>query len=429
MKFKYTISAFVALAAIIPTDAHEPDFGRNFCDSTLRVDYIFGGNAKKSDVYLKGQSKRAGWAGRRHNLDRIPYTGNGIVTVVDSLSGDTIYRHSYSSLFLEWQSTDEAKRADRSFEHTVLLPLPRRAAVITAELLDTRHRPVARTTYTYSPGDILVEQRSPKNPAEWKYIHKGGDPEQTIDVVILAEGYSPEEKDKFYEDAAKSVEAILTLEPYNSMRDRFNFVAAATTDSDHGVTIPRLGEWKHTPFSSNFDTFYMDRYLTTDHIFDIHDAASHVPYEHVIILANCDTYGGGGVYNSYTLTTTGHKNFAQVVAHEFGHSFGGLADEYYYEGDAMQEMYPSDAEPWEPNITTLHDFKGKWENLLKPGTPVPTPADNAGKYPVGVYEGGGYTAKGVYRPAISCRMHDNDWPGFCPACAQALQRLIDFYTR
>lgn len=429
MKFKYAISAFVAFNAVIPVVAHEVDFDRNFCDSTLRVDYIFGGNAKKSDVYLNGQSKRAGWAGRRHNLDHLPYTGNGIVTVVDSLSGDTIYRHSYSSLFLEWQSTDEAKRADSSFEHTVLLPLPRCAAVITAELLDSRHHPVARTTHTYSPDDILVKQRTPKNPAEWKYIHKGGDPEQTIDVVILAEGYSPEEKDKFYEDAVKSVEAILTLEPYNSMRDRFNFVAVATTDSDHGVTIPRLGEWKHTPFSSNFDTFYMDRYLTTDHIFDIHDAASHVPYEHVIILANCDTYGGGGVYNSYTLTTTGHKNFAQVVAHEFGHSFGGLADEYYYEGDAMQEMYPSDAEPWEPNITTLHDFKGKWENLLKPGTPVPTPVDKAKKYPVGVYEGGGYTAKGVYRPAISCRMHDNDWPGFCPACAQALQRLIDFYTR
>ncbi|MDE6430560.1 MAG: M64 family metallopeptidase, partial [Duncaniella sp.] len=160
---------------------------------------------------------------------------------------------------------------------------------------------------------------------------------------------------------------------------------------------------------------------------DIHNAISGIPYEHIIILANTDEYGGGGIYNSYTLTTARHKNFRPVVVHEFGHSFGGLADEYFYEQE-QEESYPLDVEPWEPNITTLVDFDSKWKHLVKEETPVPTPEKSAAIYPVGVYEGGGYTFKGVYRPADRCRMRDNDWPVFCPACEEALANLIDFYA-
>ena len=103
--------------------------------------------------------------------------------------------------------------------------------------------------------------------------------------------------------------------------------------------------------------------------------------------------------------------------------------EYFYEDDVMEDSYPLDVEPWEPNITTLVDFKSKWELLLKEGTPVPTPESDADKYPTGVYEGGGYSFKGVYRPADHCRMRDNFAPDFCKACAAAINRLIDFYTK
>ena len=152
------------------------------------------------------------------------------------------------------------------------------------------------------------------------------------------------------------------------------------------------------------------------------------PYEHLIILANTPEYGGGGIYNSYTLTTARHKQFRPVVVHEFGHSFGGLADEYFYESEANEEAYPTEVEPWEPNITTLADFKGKWENLIPKDAPRPTPVSEAAKWPVGLYEGGGYVSHGVYRPADNCRMRTNTAPDFCPACRQALCRLIDFYT-
>ena len=159
---------------------------------------------------------------------------------------------------------------------------------------------------------------------------------------------------------------------------------------------------------SNFSTFYSDRYLTTGNVKAVHDLLTGIPYEHIIILANTDEYGGGGIYNSYTLTTARHENFKPVVVHEFGHSFGGLADEYFYDNDDISTSdYHAGIEPWEPNITTLADFGKKWEDMLKAGTPVPTPSADAQLYPTGVYEGGGYVSKGVYRPADECRMRDN----------------------
>ena len=403
------------------------EFSRNFADSTLRIDCIVAGNDSVSQVFLARQKKLKGWAGRRHNLAEIPYVGNGIVTVCDSLSGDTIYRHSFSTLFREWQSTDEARTTSKAFENSFLVPLPRRAALITVELLDNRHERVASNTHLFSPDDILVEPAHNPAPAPYHYIHRGADPEKAIDIAILAEGFKADEMGAFNAKALEAMEALFSHEPFKSRREDFNIVVVETPSVDSGMSVPRENNWKNTAFNSNFDTFYSDRYLTTGNVFRIMDSIDHVPYEHIIILANSDVYGGGGIYNSYTLTTTGHDRFRPVVVHEFGHSFGGLADEYFYEGDVMEDSYPFDVEPWEPNITTLVDFDSKWKPLLKEGTPVPTPVEKAKKYPVGVYEGGGYSFKNIYRPADHCRMRDNDTPDFCPACRRAIDTLIDFY--
>jgi hypothetical protein len=147
------------------------------------------------------------------------------------------------------------------------------------------------------------------------------------------------------------------------------------------------------------------------------------------MLANTDEYGGGGIYNSFELTTAHNKNFFPVVTHEFGHSFGGLGDEYFYDDDVMTDTYPLDAEPWEPNITTLIDFDSKWKEIIVKDTPIPTPTELADQYPVGIYEGGGYSSKGIYRPSYDCRMRTNKYPEFCPACQRWLRHIIDFYTR
>lgn len=404
------------------------DFDRVFNDSTLRLDYVLAGNADNSAVYIKSQSKTPGWFGRRHNLSKLPYIGNGIITMRDVATGDTLYRHPFSTLFCEWQATDEARETNKAFENSFLVPLPRQETDIVIELLDKYHNPVTSNRHRYRPDDVLVAQK-PRTPYEVRELHHGGDSKEAIDIVIMAEGYTRPEMGKFFEQAQKVVEAVFTHEPFKSRQKDFNFWAVGSESAESGVSTPKQNDWRNTLLGSHYSTFYSDRYLTAPREGAMHDALTGVPYENIIVLANASTYGGGGIYNSYTLTTAGHETFTVVCVHEFGHGFGGLADEYFYDDDVMSGSYPLDVEPWEPNITTLVDFDSKWKDMLVPGTPVPTPVAKKDKYPLGAFEGGGYTSKGVYRPADECRMRNNTWPTFCPACDRALNRLIDFYTK
>ena len=232
----------------------------------------------------------------------------------------------------------------------------------------------------------------------------------------------------FIKDAQTATEALFAHEPFKSMKDRFNVIAVKAPSAESGTSEPSRGIWRHTALSSHFDTFYSDRYLTTLNLNDMHDWLAGTPYEHIIVLVNTDNYGGGGILNSYNLSMTHHPQFCPVVVHEFGHSFAGLADEYAYEQEPIP-MYPHDVEPWEPNITTLHDFRNKWEDMITKGTPTPTPCTKKNETRIGIYEGAGYSMKGVYRGMQDCRMRTNSNPIFCPICQRAIQRLIDFYTR
>lgn len=420
---------FLLIGLAVTVSLSGQNFNDYFADKTLRLDYLFVGNTQHQEVTLRELSCLPGWAGRRHHLSELPLKGDGQIHVRDKASGVEIYSHSFSSLFQEWLDTDEAKGSTKGFENTFLVPFPLRSVEIETLLFDARGEVATRFVHTVDPADILIHAKGTGEILPHKYIWKGGDVEQCIDIAILAEGYTEEEMERFYQDATIAMESLFNHEPFGSMKERFNIVAVASPSIDSGVSVPRLGEWRRTAFGSHFSTFYSDRYLTTSDVRSIHDALSGIAYEHIIILANTDEYGGGGIYNAFTLTTAHHKDFRPVVVHEFGHSFGGLADEYFYENDTMTDTCPLDVEPWEQNITTRIDFASKWEDLLTPETPVPTPVAESKRYPVGVYEGGGYSTKGVYRPADYCRMRVNEWPEFCPVCQRALRRLIDFYTQ
>ena len=209
---------------------------------------------------------------------------------------------------------------------------------------------------------------------------------------------------------------IFSHEPFKNIKIDLIVVAVASPSVDSGVSVPGKGSLEKLSFESHFNTFYSDRYLTTSNVKKIHDALSGIPYEHIVILANTETYGGGGIYNSFTLTTAHHEMFAPVVVHEFGHSFAGLADEYAYD-ESPSPVYPYSVEPWEQNITTKVDFEKKWKDMI-----------DAKVEGVGLYEGAGYTKKGIYRPANECRMKINETEAFCPVCQRAIERLIKFYT-
>ena len=423
---KKHILFLLCLIAVASTRAQV--FADHFADKTLRVDYIFNGNASGQAICLDGLSALPTWAGRKHHLAELPLQGNGQIVMRNAASGKTIYTTSFSSLFQEWLETDEARNVTKGFENTFLLPYPLQPVEIEITLLDPRRNVRASMKHIVHPNDVLIEQKGNSHITPHKYLLHNDSPEKCIDVSILAEGYTLQEIQTFYEDADIACKSIFDHEPFKSMKKRFNVVAVASPSTDSGVSVPRLNEWKHTAFGSHFSTFYSDRYLTTSRVKAIHDALAGIPYEHIIILANTEEYGGGGIYNSYTLTTAHHPMFRPVVVHEFGHSFGGLADEYFYDNDVMTDTYPLDIEPWEQNISTQVDFAAKWKDMLSENTPVPTPAEVSENYPTGVYEGGGYSAKGIFRPAENCRMRTNEYPAFCPVCQRALRRIIEFYT-
>lgn len=423
---KKHILFLLCLIAVASTRAQV--FADHFADKTLRVDYIFNGNASGQAICLDGLSALPTWAGRKHHLAELPLQGNGQIVMRNAASGKTIYTTSFSSLFQEWLETDEARNVTKGFENTFLLPYPLQPVEIEITLLDPRRNVRASMKHIVHPNDVLIEQKGNSHITPHKYLLHNDSPEKCIDVAILAEGYTLQEIQTFYEDADIACKSIFDHEPFKSMKKRFNVVAVASPSTDSGVSVPRLNEWKHTAFGSHFSTFYSDRYLTTSRVKAIHDALAGIPYEHIIILANTEEYGGGGIYNSYTLTTAHHPMFRPVVVHEFGHSFGGLADEYFYDNDVMTDTYPLDIEPWEQNISTQVDFAAKWKDMLSENTPVPTPAEVSENYPTGVYEGGGYSAKRIFRPAENCRMRTNEYPAFCPVCQRALRRIIEFYT-
>lgn len=434
-------TSLLALSGIFASAA--VPFETNFNDSTLRVDYIFGGGPEGVSVYVDNMSKTAGWNGRRMRLTDVPLAGNGTIEVKDPKTGETLYKNSFSSLFQEWVNIPEAKVKPRSFENTFLVPLPKGEADITLTLRDNRHQTMATATHRYRPDDELVAKRG-ESPYKKVYVHKGGDPREAIDIAMIAEGYTPQEEEVFLADAKRMADEILSYEPFSSRKDRFNFVAVMVPSNESGVSVPLEGIWRDTAFGSHYSTFYSARYLTSPKVKAMHDALAGVPYEHVMVLVNTERYGGGGIFNNYQMAATHNEHSLPVTVHEFGHSFGGLADEYFYAGEE-DDTYPLDVEPWEPNITTLVDFDSKWKGMVEPGTPVPTPwedkggtreqrmkeknaGNKAGKTVVGVYEGGGYKSKGVYRPVITCRMRDNYHPTLCPVCEASVARLIDFYT-
>ncbi len=414
------------MACVMSMSLYAQDFDTHFEDATLRIDYTFMGNASEQYVALRDMSSTENWWGRRVNLDNVPLKGNGDLTLYDATTGEVLYKTSFSSLFQEWITTPEAATISKSFEFTLLVPMPKESVVAKMVLRDNTGKE-SILEHTIAPNDVLIRDRSSQRALPHTYLHKGGDSKECIDVVILAEGYRIDEIDTFLDDAMIATSEILSYEPFKSNKDKFNFIAVASASADTNVSVPQDEAWRDTAVGSNFMTFYMDRYLTSGEVYAMYDLATNIPCEHFIILANTDTYGGGGIYNSYTLTTAHHTAFRPVVVHEFGHSFGGLGDEYFYEGNLdNDEMHSLQHEPWEPNITTLVDFDSKWADMVEPGIEIPTAVtpERTKNYTVGVYEGGGYRSKGIYRPTDVCRMRNNVAERFCPVCERAIERVI-----
>ena len=421
------ISIFLFFFLLIDTSfAQSQDFDQWFDGGVMRVDLMFSGTADESTYAFSGLRKEQYYSGSKRVLvDPFDY-GDHKFEVRDAESGTLIFSYTYCTLFREWQTTMEAKTVRRAYNHVLRFPWPK--VTVKVEIFDRSWEGdfVSSWTGQFDPSSIYAD---PTKPALFEIVELeiNGSPEEKIDILFLAEGYTEDEMDKFLADAERSAGYIFSEEPFKSKRESFNIRAVKSISEDSGTDIPGQSVWKNTIMNSSFFTFGIERYMTTMDYASVCDVASNAHYDQIYILVNTDKYGGGGMYNLYSISAADNEASRAVVIHEFGHAFGGLADEYYNSAVAYTDFFNLNVEPWNPNLTTLVDFDTKWKEMLDKDTPIPTPREEKFEATTGVYEGGGYVAKDVYRPMIDCRMHTNE-AAFCPVCADALVRMINRFT-
>lgn len=402
-------------------------FDQWFEDGIMRIDLVFSGTATETNYALEGVKREPHYSGPRKDwLDEFDY-GDHQFKVRDAASGRLIFSYSYCTLFKEWQTTSEAGSVQRAYSHVLRFPWPRQEVVVEVHDRNKKGEMVLNWKGSFDPSTVYAD---PQIPMEFPTVNIQikGKSEEKVDLLFLAEGYTADEMDKFEEDVRRSMDYIFSEEPFASRRKDFNVRAVLSASPESGTDIPGKGVWKKTVVNSSFYTFGIERYMTTPDFKAVSDVAANAPYDALYILVNTEKYGGGGIYNFYSISAADNAASRAVVIHEFGHSFAGLADEYYNSSVAYNDFFPLDVEPWAPNLTTLVDFPSKWKSMLAPSTPVPTIARAENSDLLGVYEGGGYVAKGVFRPKMDCIMHSND-AVFCPVCSKSIEAMIDRHTR
>jgi len=402
-------------------------FDSIFLNKTLRIDYYHSGDFQSEHYFLDEVKIEPYWGGSKINLiDTFNY-GKYYFRVFDQETDSLIYSRGYSTLFGEWQTTEEAKKTERSFTETVVMPLPRNNAKILFFSRDKKGNFQEKFNYTYSTDDYFI---SPERQLEFPSfdVWIGDKPEKGVDIVILPDGYTHSEMGKFISDCKRFADILFSFQPYQLYKERFNIRGILSPSLESGSDIPADTIWKKTILSTSFYTFDSERYCMTYDNKSVRDLAANAPYDQIYILVNAEKYGGGAIYNYYSVSVNSNLQAAKIFIHEFGHGFAGLGDEYYNSEVAYSEFYPTDVEPWEPNLTTLVHFDKKWEHMLDPDTPIPTPAIESYLDKVGVFEGGGYASKGVYRPKYDCLMNTFKGNEFCPVCHGAIEKMIFFYS-
>lgn len=419
--FLFLIFTSLAMTAQINFDSY-------FTDKVLRFDYMLAGNHEKTLVYPVAMKEEPFYGGSRTQLtDPFGY-GNFKYELIDPETDRLIYSRGFCTLFQEWQTTAEAKVMERSFYEVATMPFPKKKSgfVLSRRIEDGSFSKIYETVI--DPDDYFIRKEKPAAVKAAKIIYSG-DPAVNVDLAFIAEGYTAGEMAKFREDVKRISNILLAEAPFSEYRDKFNIWAVEAISDESGTDIPGEGIYVSTILNSSFYTFDLDRYLTTLDIKTVNDLAAVVPHDNIMILINSDRYGGGGVYNYYSCTTTNHPLSDHVLIHELGHGFAGLADEYYSSTVSYENFYAFDVEPWEPNITTLVNFDSKWKNMIGRNTAVPTPAKARYKDMVGVFEGAGYSAKGIYRPQMECTMKSSTPSGFCAVCRKAIREMIEFYIK
>lgn len=402
-----------------------------FENKAMRFDFMHAGDKTTEEYFFVGVTEEPYWGGSCIQLIDADSYGVQMVKVVDYDTQKVIFSKGYCTLFNEWLDTEEASTMRRSYPESIQFPFPKKKVIV--EIYSRSKKSdqfVKKFSQVVDPSAYTVSRRTPKYKTF--DIQYNGHYAQKVDIVILSEGYDATEESLFKEDCEKFTDAIFAFSPFKENRKNFNVRAVWTPSKNSGVTLPGEGVWLETAFSGNFYTFFSERYFTIENYTKVCEAAGNVPYDAIYILGNTLKYGGGGIYNFYAMGSARNKELAgEVHVHELGHSFAGLGDEYAANGFS-NEFYSSDREPWEENLTTLKDFSKKkiWNSVLTKGIDIPTKVNEKTQKSVGVFEGGGYSEKGVYRPVVNCMMRSfTGDKTFCPVCTKAVEKTIKKYCK
>ncbi len=227
--------------------------------------------------------------------------------------------------------------------------------------------------------------------------------------VILAEGYTESELEKFQNDTSLMIDGFFSVSPFKEYKSAINIYTVFIASDESGADHPSSGIYVDTPLDATFDSYGTARLLTVN-AEKAFKAASQIPqYDVVFALVNDDQYGGSG--GSVIAVSTNQASI-ETALHEAGHVIGRLADEY-----ETEYQYPEG--DYEPNVT--YQYKRgliPWKTWISPDVPVPTP-DDFSPDSVGLFEGARYLSEDIYRPKLGCRMRSLSNP-FCEICREAL---------
>ena len=402
-------------------------YDKFFENKTLRIDFYHSGNFEHEYYRPDELIEKAGWAGSKVNLiDTFNY-GKFRIMVYDKASDLLIYSRGFSTIFAEWRTTKEGHGACGNYQETMMVPYPKNIIKVVYQSRDSLNvwNTIAEDEIDPKKSEITKPKKAKAETIKLQY---SGDPSTKLDIAIIADGYTKNDREKMMKDFESFKNSILNCSPYDKVKDKINIWGVATVSNESGITSPNDSIVKKTIIGSSFNTINSDRYLMTLENKTLQDLLSETPYDQSVIMCNTTKYGGGGIYNFYCTVAAGNKVAPYLFQHEFGHAFAGLADEYYTSEVSVENFYPSKIEPWEPNITTLSNFAAKWKSMVADSVAIPTKVADNYMNTVGVYEGGGYMAKGVYRPYIDCTMKSVKINAFCPVCKRAIEQMIEFYS-
>ncbi|MBZ5723723.1 MAG: IgA Peptidase M64 [Acidobacteriia bacterium] len=453
------------MAAAVASASAQPAAPR-----TLRVDYVHTGTASEEQFALDGMVLEGAWPGPLDRWIDDTNLGKYRFQVLDRANHRRLYSRGFATIFGEWETTDEAKQVRRVFSESVRFPAPATPVDVVIQKRDARGEFHDVWSVMADPADPAIDRSLPPRLNVWPVVQSGA-PRDKVDLLLLGDGYTASEMEKWHRDARRTAQLLFAVPPFKEHRADFNVWAIDVPAEESGVSRPSDGVYRHSPLGASYDAFGSERYVLSFDNRRLRRIASAAPYEFIEIVVNDRKYGGGGIFNLYATVAADNAFTPYVFVHEFGHHFAGLADEYYT-SDVAYGSPAERPEPWEPNVTA-DPQAAKWKPLLSPGVGLPTPwpklpfeqmereiqkrrheiraqhrpedvmetlfreereritqllaaPPNAGK--VGAFEGAMYEARGYYRPQQDCIMFTRDEVGFCAVCRRAIERIIRMYA-